>query len=96
MARHMEMLTFAGIDFFVFDTTNQFIYRQVWSVLFPIMEKFQKQGFAVPKIVFYTNTDSAVRTKELYDSLYSPGLYEDLWFKPNGKPIIICGEKSKL
>lgn len=89
MRRHMEMLTMAGIDFLVFDTTNQFTFDQVWQVLFPIMEEFASQGFAVPKIAFYTNTDSSTRITELYQSLYQPGKFKSLWFAPNGKPLII-------
>lgn len=48
--RHLEMITMAGVDFLVFDATNQFTYNQVWQVMFPIMEEFAAQGFAVPKI----------------------------------------------
>lgn len=96
MRRHMEMLTMAGVDFLVFDTTNQFTFNQVWQVLFPIMEEFAAQGFAVPKIAFYTNTDSATRITELYNALYQPGLYRSLWFAPQGKPLIIGKNLSQL
>lgn len=94
LCRHMEMLTMAGIDFLVFDATNQFIYSQVWNVLFPIMEEFQEQGFAVPKIMFYTNTDSPNRIEQLYIELYQPGKFKDLWFMPNGKPLVISADKA--
>lgn len=94
--RHLEMLTMAGIDFLVFDTTNQFVFRQVWSEFLPIASEFLSQGFPVPKIVFYTNTDSDVRVRELYTQLYSQGLYSELWFSPNGKPLIIAKNLSSL
>lgn len=96
MRRHIEMLTMAGVDFLVFDTTNQFTFNQVWQVLFPIMEEFAAQGFAVPKIAFYTNTDSTTRIEELYRELYQPGLYKSLWFAPQGKPLIIGKNVSQL
>ncbi len=92
--RHLEMITMAGVDFLVFDATNQFTYNQVWQVMFPIMEEFAAQGFAVPKIAFYTNTESDQRVTQLYSQLYSKGLYKDLWFSPNGKPLIICANKA--
>lgn len=92
--RHLEMITMAGIDFLVFDATNQFTYNQVWQVMFPIMEEFAEQGFAIPKIVFYTNTESEQRVTQLYSQLYSQGLFKDLWFCPNGKPLIICANKA--
>ncbi len=94
LRRHMEMITMAGIDFLVFDATNQFTYNQVWQVLFPIMEEFAAQGFPVPKIMFYTNTESEQRVTQLYSQLYEKGLYKDLWFCPNGKPLIICANKA--
>lgn len=94
LRRHMEMITMAGIDFLVFDATNQFTYNQVWQVLFPIMEEFAAQGFDVPKIMFYTNTESEQRVTQLYSQLYEKGLYKDLWFCPNGKPLIICANKA--
>ena len=96
MRRHMEMITMAGVDFLVFDTTNQFTFNQVWNLLLPIMEEFTRQGFDVPKIAFYTNTDSPTRVTELYSSLYSKGLYKDVWFQPNGKPLIIANNTSAL
>ena len=94
LRRHMEMITMAGVDFLVFDATNQFIYNQVWQVLFPIMEEFAKQGFAVPKFTFYTNTESAQRVNQLYLQLYSKNLFRDLWFCPNGKPLMICADRA--
>lgn len=96
MRRHMEMLTMAGVDFLVFDTTNLLTYDQVWKLLLPIMEEFTNQGFSVPKIAFYTNTDSPTRVTELYQSLYSKGLYKDVWFAPQGKPLIIANNTSSL
>ena len=68
--------------------------RFVWQVLFPIMEEFAAQGFDVPKIMFYTNTESEQRVTQLYSQLYEKGLYKDLWFCPNGKPLIICANKA--
>ncbi|MBP5467277.1 MAG: hypothetical protein J6Y43_06935, partial [Clostridia bacterium] len=96
MKRHLEMLTFAGVDFLAFDTTNQFVFRQVWSEFLPIAAEFSRQGFPVPKITFYTNTDSPTRVKELYNQLYSQNLYPELWFSPNGKPLIIAKNTAAL
>lgn len=92
--RHLEMITMAGIDFLVFDATNQFTYSQVWQVMFPIMEEFALQGFNVPKVVFYTNTESDQRVTQLYNQLYQKQLFKSLWFCPNGKPLIICANKA--
>ena len=94
--RHLEMLTMAGVDFLVFDVTNQFVFRQVWSEFLPIAREFTAQGFPVPKITFYTNTDSNARVKELYNQLYSQNLYKELWFAPREKPLLIAKNVSSL
>jgi hypothetical protein len=36
------------------------------------------------------NTDAADRSEEIYEDLYKPGLYQDLWFQWKGKPLMIC------
>ncbi len=99
LKRHLEMLTLAGVDFLVFDTTNQNTYDLVWSTLLPLIEKFTEQGFNVPKVVFYTNTannnsTSGQRISQLYINLYKQGKYKSTWFAPNGRPLII-GDKSQ-
>jgi hypothetical protein len=89
MRRHIKMLTAAGVDFFVFDTTNAFSYDNVWEKLFAILDEYRVQGFTVPKVAFYTNSESGKTIKHLYDVLYSPGRYRELWFTHGGKPLII-------
>ncbi|WP_136604464.1 hypothetical protein [Paenibacillus dokdonensis] len=89
LRKHMQLLTSAGIDFLVFDTTNAEVYKQVSDVLFSIMDEISKQGFQVPKFAFYTNTDSGETIKKLYEDIYKPGRYQHLWFQWNGKPLVI-------
>lgn len=102
--KHLELLTLAGIDFLVFDTTNGFEYAEVCNVILPIMQEYYDSGWNVPKIVFYTNSNSATVVQRLYSGyetkdanksdiynygIYKEGRYRDLWFCPNGKPMII-------
>ena len=95
MRRHIKMLTLAGVDFLVFDTTNAITYDAVWEKLFAILEEYRLAGWNVPKVAFYTNTDSGRMVKHLYDVLYAPGRYRDLWFTRGGKPLII-GVESEI
>jgi len=97
LRKHVQLLTCAGIDFLVFDTTNASIYKNVYDVLFSIMNEVRLQGFEVPKFAFYTNTQSGDTIAKLYEDLYKPGRYKELWFHWKGKPLIIgdpeeCGE----
>jgi hypothetical protein len=88
--KHIELLISAGVDFLVFDATNKVTYDNVWQKVFSILDEYQKQGWNVPKVAFYTNTSSELTMIHLYNVLYSRGLYPNLWFRPDGnKPLII-------
>lgn len=100
LRRHVRLLTAAGVDFLVFDTTNAAIYKNVYDKLFAIMEEIDSQGFRVPRFAFYTNTESGKTIGELYDDIYKPGRYEHLWFRWRGKPLIVgdpaeCTEEQR-
>ena len=88
--RQIKMLTTAGIDFIVFDLTNRVTYRSVYEKVLRIIEEFQQQGWNAPKIVFYTHSKSIETTQVLYNDLYKQGLYQNAWYKVNGKPMIIA------
>ena len=94
--KHLQMLTDAGVDFLVFDTTNQSAFIHVAEVLIDVWHEYLVAGWDVPQLVFYTNYDSGIRMNELYDGLYNnEALYEkyprleELWFKMDGKPMIV-------
>ena len=90
MRKHIELLTAAGVDFLVFDVTNASSYDNVWLKLFSVLDSYRQQGWNVPKVAFYTNSYSEATMKHLYDVLYSKGLYQELWFRPDGiRPLII-------
>lgn len=105
--RHVELLTMAGVDFLVLDATNGVEYFQVADVLFPILQEYYNKGWNVPKIVYYCNSSSNQVVGRLYEGyttdpnakglkktgIYKSGLYKDLWFRPNGKPLIIAVTK---
>lgn len=89
VTRHIELLTNASIDYLCIDATNNVVYEDATYNLLDHLLKFQKQGFAVPKVVFYTNSNSGVTVDSLYNKFYKSGNYETLWFRPTGKPMII-------
>ncbi len=96
--KHMEMFIYAGLDFLCFDTTNAVTYPNVVAKIFEVLYDYQQQGFKVPKIMYYTNTNSLVTMKSLYNDVYQNAKYaqySSLWFAPNGKPMIV-GAKNEL
>lgn len=93
LTRHIELFTMIGIDYLLFDVTNAVTYDNVLHVMLPILDKYQKQGWDVPKIGFMTNTSTYGVVQRLYASYYdektSDCYYPDLWYSPNGKPLIL-------
>ncbi|MFA6620117.1 MAG: hypothetical protein WCS90_03185 [Bacilli bacterium] len=95
LARHLELLTMAGVDYLVFDTTNAVIYADTVDALCETFIAAQKQGWKVPKIAFYTNSSSASTLSSIYERWYKNYRYSSLWYSVNDKPLII-GVSSSL
>ena len=89
ITRHVELMMAMGIDFLVYDYTNATAYNKEADAIFEVLQNFRDQGFNVPKVTFYTNTRSADVVCGLYRRYYEKGLYKDLWYAPDGKPLII-------
>ncbi|MBB6672493.1 hypothetical protein [Cohnella nanjingensis] len=89
LRKHVQLIASAGVDFLVFDTTNATTYKRVYDELFRIMAELAEQGFKIPQFAFYTNTDSGETIAALYRDIYQPARYPSLWFRWEGKPLII-------
>ena len=89
LRRHIEMLTHARVDFLVTDTTNGRIYENVLGKLLDLLDEYYKDGWNVPKLVLYLNQKSEELVRHVYKNYYKDGKYDNVWFKPNGKPMII-------
>ncbi len=90
--KDLQMLGEAGVDFIVFDTTNVPTYDTVLENLLDVMQDLYDQGAPVPKIAFYTNTDSGSTMEYIYDRYYktgAPDRHPDLWFNWRSKPMIV-------
>ncbi len=90
VARHIELLTAAGIDYLCFDTTNAIVYNDVAKLVLETLQKYQNQGFKVPKAMFYVNSNAGTTARKIYSDFYQTDKYDDVWFSPNGKPMM-CG-----
>ncbi|MBQ7380307.1 MAG: hypothetical protein IJW70_11600 [Clostridia bacterium] len=91
---HMSMLHNAGVDFLLFDCTNgALLWRMAYEPLFEEMRKMREDGVDTPKVAFMLNfcpcPTSDVMLRALYQNLYAPGLYSDLWYMLDGKPMIM-------
>lgn len=88
--RHMKLLTQAGVDFLFFDTTNAVIYEHNAKLVMSVLEEYRQAGWNVPKVMFYTNTASGQTAQQIYDAIYKPGFCPEIWFRYEGKPVIIA------
>ncbi len=100
--KHCQMLTDAGVDFIVFDATNANPYIARTLDLIDVWYEYYQQGWNVPKIAFYTASYSGAVMNRIYDELYNnPAVREkypeidELWFKMNGKPMIVGVKDDK-
>ena len=86
--RQIEMLTMAGIDFLVFDTTNGVLYDDTVALILRILDEYRQQGWDVPQFMYYIATNDKECIEHVYDLYYKEGKYKELWFAPEGKPMI--------
>jgi hypothetical protein len=94
LRKHAQMLSDAGVDVVLFDTTNSYSYFDQVSELADVWLDVQSHGQAVPKIVFTCRAGLGDRqtkqVKETYETIYKNPKYAPLWFNWKGKPLIIA------
>lgn len=94
LRKHAQMLADAGIDVVFFDCTNaDHTWKSSYMELLKVWEQARKDGVKTPQVAFILpfspNGYALSSIKKLYEDLYKPGLYKDLWFIWNGKPLIM-------
>jgi hypothetical protein len=99
LRKHAEMLADAGVDVVFFDCTNgSLTWRTSYTVLFQVWDQARKDGVKTPQVAFLlpfsAGSNSLASMYQLYTEIYQPGLYEDLWFKWKGKPLIMAYPES--
>ena len=92
--RNLQMLTNAGIDILFLDATNGDTYLNTARKLCAISMDMRKQGQHTPYICFTTNTKTRETVADLYTHLYAQNQYADLWFRWQGKPLMLGKEEE--
>ena len=97
--KHAVMLSNAGVDFIIFDCTNgNLLWKDAYEPILEGLHKAREEGINVPKVAFMLNFCAMEFTEEmlrvLYQDLYRPGKYSDLWFMIDGKPMIMAYPES--
>ncbi len=91
LRKHAQMLADARVDTLIFDTSNKLIFEHNYTALFSVLRDVRREGNATPDVAFLAPFwDPGSTVRELYDRLYSRGLFSDLWFTWEGKPLILA------
>ena len=92
--RHAQLLADAGVDTLILDATNAETYRKVYLALCAVFQQIRQTGGRTPQLAFMLNTQAGATAQTLYKEFYKPGLSPELWFRWQGKPLIICDPEA--
>ncbi|MDP4133249.1 MAG: stalk domain-containing protein [Bacillota bacterium] len=98
--KHAELLSAIGVDFLYFDCSNGSVFfRENMLTLCKAFEDSRKDGNKTPQIAVMSNLsypvkDTIVQLEALYLTFYKEGLYSDLWYYHDGKPLILAHEEA--
>ncbi len=95
LRKHATMLANSGVDVVIFDNSNAVTYDRARRTLCKVWEDIRQHGGKTPQIAFLCPFGNPAgigshTLGELYDTLYGPGLYSDLWFRWQGKPLVMA------
>jgi hypothetical protein len=101
--KHAHMLANAGVDVIIFDASNfdvtnntPYTYHDRCKQLCEVYRDMRSKGNRTPQIAFLApfsefGPDHVVlAVHELFDNFYCLDLYSELWFKWDGKPLILA------
>ncbi len=95
LRKHAQMLSAAGVDVVIFDNSNAVTYDRARNKLCQVWDQIRREGGQTPQIAFlcpFGNPGNigGSTLRELYETIYAPGLYSDLWFRWKGKPLVMA------
>jgi len=89
--KHAQMLSDAQVDVVIFDTSNRHTFKKSYMALCRAFTKVRKAGGKTPQIAFLAPfSPSPESITQIYNDLYRPGLYKDLWYHWEGKPLMMA------
>ena len=93
IAKHMQMLMDAGVDFYFFDVTNAFTYDDQVKAVMNEIDRREKLGLKTPRLAFCTHSGGVDVIASLYNRWYSNSRNDKYWFYWNGKPLILVNKE---
>ena len=87
---HAAMLSDAGVDAAIFDSSNGYTHPDQYEALCKEYERLRKLGNATPMIAHLLNAKTTETAQTLFTDFYSKKSYENLWFRWDGKPLMMA------
>lgn len=96
VAKHMQMLVDAGVDFIFFDYTNAMTYFSQTQVVIDELKRRANLGLKYPRLAFMCYTAPAATVTKIFAKYYYRHPENDkIWFYYDGKPLILA-DNSEL
>lgn len=97
LRKHAELLADAGVDFIYIDGTNgRFLWEDGVNAILKVFSEARADGVKAPQIVFWLSLSDIhnriAQLQAIYDNWYSKEEYDDMWFKWEGKPLVLCSK----
>ena len=95
LRKHASMIVNAGVDVIIFDVSNGVTFRDNYQKLCSVYASIRAKGGRTPQIAFlcpFGNPGDMGRhtVRAVYEDLYANRSYSDLWFRWQGKPLILA------
>lgn len=87
--KHVQMLTDAGVDVLILDVTNALTYDTEREALCKVLSEMKAEGRKVPRFALFAYANHVPTVTHLWKSFYRPGRHADLWFRWQGKPLLL-------
>ncbi len=92
--KHLALFADAGVDYLFLDFTNDQVYDAELTALVTVMRELRAKGVAVPKLAFFLNHEPEWKLEHLYVNWYHEKKNDDLWFRWQGKPLILAASPA--
>lgn len=88
--KHAQELADAGVDTLILDVTNGYPYTSNYMKICRVLQDMRDEGSPTPQVCFFAfNGDYSGTVQSIYENLYAKGLYPELWFRWQGKPLML-------
>ena len=96
VAKHLQMLSEAGVDFLFFDVTNGPVYESVVQAVMREIDRRSALGMKSPKLCFMCYWGGAREIEHIYRTFYSDNSFDRFWYHYQGRPLILADPADTL